>query len=126
MWMSHSVMPLQRARLSEGDTADVAREGLFARVAPLVHDEVGAFVEDFVAASELADVESPLALRDLVPREDALASGGIDLHTQVPAERLIVLGAILELVHVIFAVLVFIIDLEILILLSALGLHRID
>ena len=40
VWMSHTVMPLQRARLSEGDAADAAREGLFARVAPLVHDEV--------------------------------------------------------------------------------------
>jgi len=50
-----AVVTGERARLSEGGLAQVAREGPHVDVPPVVHDQTGAFREDPVAVPVLAD-----------------------------------------------------------------------
>lgn len=92
-------MSLQCTRLREGHMADVALEGLLPCVSALVHDEVRALVKDLIASGELANVQGPLALGNLVPRENSLASFGIDLRAKIAPERLFVLMAFFNFVQ---------------------------
>ena len=50
-----SVVTREGARLSETLVAQVAGEGAHIVVAPVVHDQARALLEDFVAVAELAD-----------------------------------------------------------------------
>ena len=85
-------MPLQSTRLREGEAADMASEGFFARMTPLMSNKIRTFVKDLIAAKEFANEMSPLALCDLVLLKDTCASLRINQLTQVSTQRLIVYG----------------------------------